>query len=229
LYGIGVGPGDPDLITLKAKNLLENIDAVCVPTSRAGKPSLAYTIARPHINPRAMVIELIFPMVSSQKTLKAAWEINSNAITDVVRRGHSAAFITLGDPTMYSTYGHVLGRVKEKLPDLSVETIPGIPSYLASAAALNLMLAQKKETVSIVPVDCSLEKHTVLLQYSDALVFVKPNRKTEPIRNLLKELGLLEKCTTVRHCGLKDEEVTQGFMDCDASEEGYLSLVILKK
>ena len=125
-YGIGVGPGDSELITLKAVRILETLDILVTPTTKSGSESLALSIAKPFLKEGLVINERVFPMSLDSEVLTAAWDKVADEIREAVENGKRVGFITLGDPMTYSTYIYLLIRLKGQIP---LTTIPGITSY----------------------------------------------------------------------------------------------------
>jgi precorrin-2/cobalt-factor-2 C20-methyltransferase len=149
LYGIGVGPGDPDLITLKAIKVLGRVDIVFAAASTKNHHSLAMDIARPHI-PASTPIELLrFPMTRDRSETRRAWDANAQRIIGELQDGRNAAFLTLGDSLTYSTFGYLMKFVRAKAPHLDVRPVPGITSYQAAACRLGTPLVEGEGTLVI--------------------------------------------------------------------------------
>ena len=149
LYGVGVGPGDPELITLKAKRVLEEVGCLAVPKTSSEKESLALSIVRGISGTEKELVELLFPMSFDEKLLEKSW---GRAVEEVMGRleaGKDVAFITLGDPTVYSTYMYIHRALKRQGYD--TEIVPGITSFCASSAKVGISLAENRETLAVVP------------------------------------------------------------------------------
>jgi len=228
-YGIGVGPGDPELITLKAKNVLESVRYVFTPISGKGKKSIAYSIAKKFISPDATVESLIFPMTTKQTVCEKAWEENAMKIVAVIEKGNDAAFITIGDPMTYSTYGYLLKKIKSMYPEVRPITVPGVPSYLAGAASANLPLSEGNEVLTLIPGNTSSEKITKLLSLSDKAIFLKHHKKTKNLCEVLQEMNLYDKAIYVSRCGFEDQVVTVNPTQDLLEKADYLSLLVVKK
>jgi precorrin-2/cobalt-factor-2 C20-methyltransferase len=229
LYGIGVGPGDPELITLKAKRALERMKIIFAPVAAKGRESIACSIARPYIAGDARVEKLFFPMTHDRAERARAWEDSARSIARELETGTDAAFITLGDPMTYSTYGYLLKTMERLFPLINTITIPGIPAYLAGAASANLPLAQGHEIFALVPGSASAERIRECLASSDTIVFLKHNRISQTIGDLLQEMGLQERAVYVRRLGFPNEQVTADHARGLSGSEDYLSLIIVKK
>ena len=151
LYGIGVGPGDPELLTMKAARILGCVDLILAASSTKNEGSLALDIARPHLSPGAEIISLGFPMTRSGDALRAAWEENARLVLAELEKGRDAAFLTLGDPMLYSTFAYLLRTLRGLAPDQSVTVVPGITSFQAAAAATETVLAEGSENLLVLP------------------------------------------------------------------------------
>ena len=149
LYGIGVGPGDPELITLKALKTLGRVAVVFAAASSGNKYSLAVEIASPHLKEGVPVVHLGFPMTRDKMRLAEAWAENGEKVAETLKNGKDAAFITLGDPLTYSTFGYILETIRETYPDIPIKIIPGITSYQAGAAAAGHILVEGDESLVV--------------------------------------------------------------------------------
>jgi len=142
LYCIGCGPGDPDLLTLKAINLIKNADIIYTPTAREGKPSVALSIVEKFINKGTEVHQLIFPMVKDFSKLKENWKNNALQITNSIRDGKKTVYLTVGDPSLYSTWIYIYKELIEKHKDIEVEIVPGITSIFSFSAEIKTPIGE---------------------------------------------------------------------------------------
>ncbi len=207
LYGIGVGPGDPELLTIKAARILGEVDLVFTAASPGNDYSIAQQIAGPHLKPGIEVRRLNFPMVGDGEVLASAWRSNAEVIAETLKSGLSAAFLTLGDPLTYSTYGYVLPYLAELLPGGSVKTIPGITSYQSAASRHNRPLVTGLESLTIMSGVEDPDKLGELLDLTDNVAILKTYRSYEGIVKMLKDKGLLKNATLYSKVGLPDEEI----------------------
>ena len=130
-YGIGVGPGDPELITLKALNVLEKADIIFAPRAKTKEESLAGEIVEKVLRKKKEICELEFPMTNNREELRERYFKSAELILKKISEGKAAAYLTIGDPLLYSTYIYLVNALLELAPELIVETIPGIPAYSA--------------------------------------------------------------------------------------------------
>lgn len=221
LYGVGVGPGDPELVTKKAERVLREADIVAVPDKGAGEKT-ALNIVRDIVAGK----ELLYcptPMVRDRAVLDGCYEQIANDICALLDEGKNVAFITLGDPTVYSTYIYVHKKVLSRGYD--AELIPGVPSFCAVAARLNTSLCEGAERLLIVPAshdaaDC--------LDIRANKVFMKAGKAIGELQAQLAERGMLENASLVANCGMEGELVCPHFADM-TDGTGYFSIVLVKE
>lgn len=229
LYGLGVGPGDPELITLKAARILNSADVVYAAASSKNSYSLAVSIARPHIPDLTPVKMLPFPMTSDPEVKKKAWHENALTLIEDLQRSRIVAFMTLGDSMTYSTYGYVLKHVRKLAPHIPIISVPGITSYQASAASLNSPLVEGEEALLIVS---GVKGGDILRKFAvtpDNLVFMKAYRNIADIAAALDELGLLDKSVAVKNCGMPDQQVIPDLKTLQSCPPNYWTLVLTKQ
>ncbi len=227
LYGIGVGPGDPELITLKAVSLLQRIRIIFAPFSSKNSYSLALDVISNFVRKDAKIIKLPFPMTKERKILEEAWKRNAEVIVSYLKRGEDSAFITLGDPMTYSTFGYIKEVIEKRYPEIEIKVIPGITSYHAAAASAKKILAKSDESFIVVSGSAGLEKLKKMLFFADHIVMLKVYKNFPKIKSILKELKLIDKAVLVERCGFEDEKIT-----ADLNKEinpSYLSILIIDK
>ncbi|MBW1841047.1 MAG: precorrin-2 C(20)-methyltransferase [Deltaproteobacteria bacterium] len=229
LYGLGVGPGDPELITLKAARVLNSVDLVYAAASTKNSYSLAVSIAKPHIPDLTPVKMLKFPMTSDRKEMEKAWQANALEIIQELEQGKKVAFLTLGDSMIYSTYCYLLRHIQMIAPHLPVISIPGITSYQASAACLNTPLVEGEESLLITSGAKGGDHFRQLSVKPETVVFLKAYRNVKDISDALDEAGLLENSVGVSNCGLPDEEIIRSVRELANRPPDYWTLIIAKQ
>ena len=229
LYGIGVGPGDPDLITLKATKVLGRVDIVFAAASTKNHHSLAMGIARRHI-PDATPVELLhFPMTRDKSETRRAWESNARRIVGELEAGRNAAFLTLGDSLTYSTFGYLMKFVKAKAPHLDVQPVPGITSYHAAASRLSTTLVEGEGVLMVVSGATGGDRLRSLSNKPDTVVFLKAYRNLDDICSALAESGQYPYCVAVKCCGQPSEAIVVNLDDLCRQKPDYMTLIIAKK
>lgn len=229
LYGIGVGPGDPDLIPLKSIKILNRVAVIFAASSTKNDHSQAVNIARPHIPDTSQVRLLSFPMTKDRVEKKACWQAHAKTIIAELERGHDVAFLTLGDSMTYATYGYVLKYVLALAPDAPVVTIPGITAYQAAAARVNRPLVEGEESLLILSGVEGGQRLRDLSAMVDNVVFMKAYRNTGDISDALEEKHMLDHSLAVANCGLPDEAVIQDVRTLKDRRPGYWTLILAKK
>jgi len=228
LYGIGVGPGDPELVTLKALKVLKLVPHIFASCSTKNNYSLALNIIRSHLN-GAGIEHLPFPMTRDSRALQEAWEANARRVLEVLTAGSDAAFVTLGDPLTYSTFGYLLKTLKRLHPGLKIITIPGITSYAAAAALSHIPLTEGEETFYVVSGALGAARLREVIDKSDNIVMLKTYRHFDAIYQALEELNLLDRTTCISRCGLEGETVVEDLRSLKGRSLPYLSMIIIKK
>jgi precorrin-2/cobalt-factor-2 C20-methyltransferase len=229
LYGIGVGPGDPDLITMKAVKILNRVDIVYAAASTKNNHSLAVTIAGTHI-PESTTVEMLrFPMTRNKSETRKAWKKHAQTIIAELEKGRDAAFLTLGDSMTYSTYGYILGYVLALAPHLEVQTVPGITSYQAAAACLNTPLVQGEETLMIVSGAKGGNRLRDLEGKPENVVFLKAYRNVPDIQAAIDEAGNFSRCVGVKNCILPEEEIIPDIQILSERSPDYWTLILAKQ
>ena len=186
LYGIGVGPGDTELLTLKAAKILEKVPVICAPRSGNEKESIALSIVQPIIDKRpdrkkVMILAPIFPMKEDVERLKRHWMEASLIIADYLNSGRDVAFVTLGDPSIFSTFTYVQKNLET---NYEIEVVPGITSFTACAARNRKPLVEKDEILTVVPkIDDRLKD---ILNQGDCFVIVKASRNSKEVEKIIK-------------------------------------------
>lgn len=229
LYGIGVGPGDPELLTLKAVRVLGQVGHIFAASSSKNDYSLACDIVRHHLQPGTPVEYLAFPMTFNRDRLEGAWQANCERVVEVLGQGIHAAFLTLGDPLTFSTFIYLVRKVRGHFPRVTVETIPGITSFQAAAARANVPLAEGEESVTLISGAKGSDRLKEVIAVSDNVVLMKVYKQFPQILASIKELDLEDRCCFISRCGLEGEYLERDVARLTDHQPHYLSLMIIKK
>ena len=186
---VGCGPGDPELLTVKATDILRNADVIFTPTAREGKPSIALSIVQQYVNATAKIVDLIFPMVKNREQAKLYWRRNAEQIAETAKMGKNVVYLTVGDPSLYSTWIYIQKEITSRYPEINVKIIPGIPSVFAFAAQAKISLVEGDETLGIIPACYDLEKVKRTANSCDTLVFLKDGRYFGAVIDMLGSVG----------------------------------------
>lgn len=221
LYGVGVGPGDPELLTLKAMRIIRDCDILAIPTADK-ETCTAYLIVRqayPEIDGKE-IITIEMPMTKDKTKLEESHSKGAHKVTEYLKKGLKIAFLTLGDPTVYSTYIYIHKRIL--LSGYQAEIISGIPSFCAVAARLQDSLSEGSGQLHIIPGSYHLEDALML---AGTKILMKSGSKLGEVKAQIKALGA--EAAMVENCGMEQEKIYRT-IDEIPEEAGYYSLIIVK-
>lgn len=230
LYGIGIGPGDPDLITVKGAKLLSRCRHVVVPKASKAADSLALRIVRSHLNPEAQVHEVVFPMVTRKDMLRERWLEAGAHVASLLSSGEDVCFPTLGDALLYSTYIYLIRALRAILPQVRIVTVPGVTAFSAAAAATGFPVGEGKQPVNIIPSADDLSDLRAALKRKGTVVIMKIGKRLEGVLDLLEEHDAVETGVFVSHVGMHDEHVETDLRKLRGREDqaGYLSIILTR-
>ena len=222
LYGIGVGPGDPELLTLKALRLIRENPVIAVPGNDI-KASVAYQIVKgayPKLDEKEL-IPVAMPMTKDRAVLEDNHNKAADAVESYLKQGKNVVFLTLGDPTIYSTYLYVHKRILER--GYQAEIVSGITSFCAAAARLNISLSEWNEQLHIVPAVHRLDSD---LSESGNYILMKSGKKMNQVKEILAKSD--RDVLMVENCGMPEEHIYRSVEEIP-DDAGYYSLIIAKE
>jgi precorrin-2/cobalt-factor-2 C20-methyltransferase len=230
LYGIGVGPGDPELITMRAHRILTNVPVIFVPQKDDKSESLALSIVNNYVDvTRQQIIGLIFPMSKDKAVLAKYWENAAQRIWEHVSNGNDCAFINLGDPLMYGTFIYVLNEIQKRHPDTAVEIVPGISSINAAASRALLPLAVNNDQIAVIAGYDNEDfiKHS--LKHFNTVIFLKIHNNFERLLAIAEEMDLVDNCIYISHCTMSQEEIIKDIRNLKNRRLDYFSLLLVRR
>ena len=232
-YGIGVGPGDPELITVKGAKLLSRLQHVFVPKTKAASESAALAIVRPYLGSSTCVHETIFPMTADPVDLVRHWSENARALADVLSTGDDAGFITLGDPFLYSTYIYLVRELRKLMPGVPITSVPGVTSFSAAASLAEFPVGEGKAPITIIPAADNLEDFEKALNSAGisngTVVLMKIGQRLEKILEVLEGMGLIEHGILVSRAGMTGERIVTDLRSLKGANPvtGYFSVLLV--
>ena len=225
LYGVGVGPGDPELLTLKALRVLREVPVVAVPVPHEGSESQALKTASAWLQPEQRVLRLLFPMAEDTATRERHRRAAARSVLRELQLGRDVAFLTEGDPTIHSTFIYVLRNLPEDLP---VEIVPGISSITAAAAQARTPLVSSDCRLAVIPATSgNLAGLRRALSEFDTVVLLKVHRTLDLVIDLLDEMGLTERAVLVERASHPCGRVVRNLRQLRGQPVHYLSLLIV--
>ncbi|UNC92498.1 precorrin-2 C(20)-methyltransferase [Candidatus Contubernalis alkaliaceticus] len=229
LCAVGVGPGEPELLTLKAVKALNEAQVIAVPKGYAEKESVALLIISPFIQGKK-ILELVFPMTDDKEVLTNSWQEAAEKISSLLKKGENVVFATLGDPSLYSTFNYLKATLEQyDTEDFIVEIIPGINSFSAAASLLQEPLVEGSENMAVVSTPQNTSRLKEIIELFDTVVLLKVHRYFEQVLDCLKELGLENNGYYVSRCGSSKEFFSQDLETLAGEKLDYLSMLIIKK
>jgi len=228
LYGIGAGPGDPELMTVKGLNLLQKVPVVAFPAGIGGKVGIAQQIVTQWLNSQQLQLPLNFPYIQDEAVLIQAWKVAAQEVWRYIQQGKDVAFVSEGDVSFYSTFSYLAQTLQGLYPEVRVETIPGICSPLAAAAVLGMPLTIRGQRLAILPALYHVTELETALDTSDVVVLMKVSSVYEEVWALLERRGLLDTAYLVERATLPEQVVYYGLRDRSQLKLPYFSIMIIQ-
>lgn len=222
LYGLGIGPGDPELITVKALRLLRSADVVAYPISDQNKQGMARLIVLEYINSEQIQVPLYFPFKLEQSS-QPYYDVAAETLTQHLSKGQDVVVLCEGDPFFYGSFMYIYNRLADKFP---TEVVPGISSMMASAAALGVPLTYCNDVYLVVSAILPAEVLKAKLAVADAAVIIKLGRHFEKVVGVLKELGLYDRAKYIEKA-TTDRQKIMAIADLNPSEVPYFSMIVV--
>lgn len=236
LIGIGVGPGDPDLLTVKAVKAIQKADVIMCPASKEDRPSIALSIVSSLIDKskNQEIVKLIFPMTKDKNILVETWKKNAKIMAEKVLSGKNAVYLTVGDPYLYSTWIYMHREIEENFPAVKISVIPGIVSMFTFASKVGVSIAEGAEKVSIIPSCYDLTTVKEIAKNSETMVFLKDGRYFDQVIELLKESGFPDNSIFAigQDLGTEHEIIRKmklGEVNDDTLTTKYFSILVVKR
>ncbi|MGM0166316.1 precorrin-2 C20-methyltransferase [Enterococcus sp. AZ135] len=226
-YGVGTGPGASDLLTIRGKEVLQMVDCLYTPEPKKSGKSLALQIVSPYLRDDLTIKQRHFPMVNDWEEKRHAWDKIAEEIIADVKNGLNVAFITLGDPMVYSTYSYLLERMTAQI---ETETVPGISSFCQISNELQIPLVIDEESYAVLPATADEEILRVALENVSTVILMKVSIALPKILRLLTKLELLEQTVLVSDSSMASEKVMIGLNELDEQDSlSYFSTMIVYK
>lgn len=228
-FGIGVGPGEPGLIPVAAWNTLKKCHVIFVPRAKTMNHSVARRCLPTDEIPQDRFREIEFAMEPDRSMLSAHYIEFAETVAFELRAGRDVAYLTLGDPSTYSTYSYTLAALLNRMPQLRHRTFPGVPSYCALAAATGFSLGEGKQRILILPCPAEMSELQSTIETHDIVVLMKIGHRLPAVLALLQKMGIADRCVFGSHVGMADEILCAEVAEMDPEESrGYLSTLLIR-
>jgi precorrin-2/cobalt-factor-2 C20-methyltransferase len=228
-YGIGVGPGDPELLTIKGFRVLREVDIIAFPAGRDRKPSMAEAIAAKFIQPHHQLIPLLLPFVKDSLVLRTAWQTAAINLISPLRQGKNIAFIAEGDISFYSSFTYLMLGLKAKCPDLEIEIVPGVSSPNAAAAAVGIPLTIWSDKLAVLPSLSSILDLENALDWAEVTVLMNIDCAYVQIWEVLRSRDLLNHSHIVAWASSPKQRIWSDLTDLPNLMPPYFSLLIVSR
>ena len=228
LYGISVGTGDPELITVKGLKILQSSKVVAFPAGIKGKLGIAQQIVAHWVNPNQQQLALTFPYVQEQEILDAAWKNAAVLVWQYLQQGVDVTFVCEGDVSFYSTFSYLAQTLQQIHPEVLVQSIPGVCSPMAASSALGFPLTVGAEKLVVLPAIYQLKELEAVLDWADVVVLMKVASVYQQVWQILNQHNLLERSRVVERATLPEMVIYNGLRDFPNLKLPYFSILIVQ-
>jgi precorrin-2/cobalt-factor-2 C20-methyltransferase len=229
LYAIGLGPGDPDLMTVKAVNILRDVDSIIVPKARIKSESVARDIVSRAMGENLPFVEMVFPMSRDKEDLELHWNKAADTVLSMLEKGENVAFVTLGDVSLYSTFSYLEKAIENKDASVRAHLVPGISSIQLAAVRFEQPLALGDESFGVYPLPEKISDLDSALKEHSNVVIMKIGKRLGELKKYLKDKNLMDKASFIRRAGFPDEYLSRSIDEMSEDETGYLSILMIRK
>lgn len=228
LYGIGVGPGDPELITVKALNRLRNAEVIAYPAGQGNRPGVAERSIAPWLSIEQQRLPLVFPYVQTPETLDEAWQEAAESVWPYLQQG-DVVFACEGDISFYSTFTYLAQYLQRQHPEVCVEAIAGISSPMAAAAAIGIPLTCQAQQLAILPALYTVHQLEAVLAWAEVVVLMKVGSVYTQVWAILEQQHLLESSYVVENATRPEQRVYRDLQHHRDLKLPYFSIMIIKR
>jgi precorrin-2/cobalt-factor-2 C20-methyltransferase len=231
IWGVGVGPGAPDLVTLRAIATIRGADVIALPRSSEFGESVAWSIVKDHLDRRSEQERLLltFPMSNDPGRVRPYWDRALSEIAARIAAGKSIAFVTEGDPTLYSTFVYLQREARARWPDVRIEVVPGVTSVTAVPAVAGIALADGRERIAIVPAAYGVDDADELLRNFDTVVFMKIGPEMHRVIEAIERHGLLDRAVYVAKATMTGERIVRDVREVAGERGDCFAMVVVAK
>ena len=229
LYGVSVGTGDPELITVKGLRILQTSPVVAFPSGVNSSSGIAQNIINPWLQPHQHTLALEFPYVRDEQVLATAWEQAAQQVVYYLQQGMDVAFACLGDISFYSTFTYLAQVLRQRYPKISIKTIPGVCSPMAIAAELGIPLTVNQQKMTVLPALYSIEELETALDLAEIVVLLKVSSVYEQVWQILEQRNLLTKSAIVEKATFTEQKIYRNLQQYPKLNLSYFSVLLISQ
>ncbi len=228
LYGVSVGTGDPELITVKGQRLLQQVRVIAFPMGISEQPGLAEQIISPWTTLEQEKLPLYFPYVQDEQQLQQAWKQAAAMVGNYLEGGIDVAFACEGDISFYSTFTYLAQTLIEDYPQVTIKTIPGVSSPMVAASVLGIPLTLRSQGLAILPALYNVAELEQVLRWADVIVLLKVSSVYDQVWNSLQRLDLLDNAFIVERATQPEQKIYKNLRHHRHLSLSYFSLMIIQ-
>ncbi len=229
LYGISVGTGEPELITLKGWRRLQSSPVVAFPAGKNNQPGIAQSIISGWLKPEQTILALDFPYVRDEITLQQAWQVAAQKVEQYLKQGQDVAFACLGDVSFYSTFTYLAQTLQQLAPKSKIKTIPGVCSPMAIASSLNIPLTVNSQRLAILPAIYTVSELETALDWAEVVVLLKVNSVYAQVWRVLQQRDLLASSWVVEKASFPEQKIYSNLQNYPQLKLSYFSVLLISQ
>ena len=229
LYGISVGTGDPELITVKGLRILQNSSVVAFPAGINNRPGVAQNIISSWLQPQQQILPLEFPYTQDTTTLQKAWQRASEQVWQYLEQGINVAFACLGDVSFYSTFTYLAQTLQQLHPKAKVETIPGVCSPMAIASILKIPLTVNHQRLAVLPAIYTVQELEATLDWAEVVILLKISSVYRQVWQILKQRSLLNSSWIVEKATFPEQKIHNDLSNYPELKLSYFSIMLISQ
>ena len=228
LYGISIGTGDPELITVKGLRWLQQCPIVAFPAGLGDRPGIAQQIIANWLKPEQTTLALNFPYVREESILVSAWQQAAQKVWSYLQQGKNVAFACEGDVSFYSTFTYLAQTLQNLHPEAIVKTVPGVCSPMAFASVLQIPLTIRSQRLAVLPVLYNMEELETVLNWAEVIVLLKVNSVYEQVWQVLQQRNLLARSWIVEKATFPEQKIYRNLDQYPHLKLSYFSLLLIQ-
>lgn len=229
LYGVSVGTGDPELITVKGLRILQESNVVAFPSGINNQPGVAQSIVNRWLKPEQTLLPLDFPYLQDEQKLQQAWQKAAVQVMQYLTQGIDVSFACLGDVSFYSTFTYLAQTLQALDSSIKIETIPGVCSPMAISSVLKVPLTVNRQKLAILPAIYSVLELETALNWAEVVVLLKVSSVYKEVWHILQERNLLESSWIVEKATFPDQKIYRNLSDYPELNLSYFSILLINK